>query len=440
LGHELVDGGEGVSTLRRRLDAAMRQAIENVAGAAEERAVERARDGRLLEPRIWGPPERLTIGPGAEVGNAFLNTTAGTIAIHDDARLGHDVSLLAEGHDVERFDGPRLPHDSGHDIVIGRGALVGARSVIAGPCHVGPYAVVAPGSVVTGVVPAGAIVAGNPAIVVQRLGVSGGLPPSVEAETDVGRLRLLLADEVITPALQRDGTWEAEHAAAVRARLRPGMTVVDVGANIGYTALVAAAAVAPGGRVIAVEPHPDNVALLRHNVAGAEVEVVAAAAWREPGTVALSVSPSNAGDHRTEALGAERDTVQVDAVRLDDVLGDRRVDLVKLDCQGCEHVVLEGARAVIARDKPVILAEFWPIGIRQLGDDPTGVLRGYRRLGYSLGVLEDPGLGEAPTDATILAAVEARPDPVGGFATLVLTPEPERPRFTRDAATTRAER
>jgi FkbM family methyltransferase len=416
------------ATLLRRL----REVLGADIAAAEERAVRRARDAGLLEPRIWGPPERLHVGAGAHLGNAYLNTESGTISVAEDVLLGHDVALTTAAYDPERLEGSRaaalLP--SGQDIAIGRGVQVGARAVVAGPCHIGPYAVLAPGAVVTGDVPAGAVVAGNPARVVRRLGVTGDLPPSVEADTDVGRMRLLLADEVITPALRRDGCWEPEEAAALRTRLRPGMTVVDVGANIGYTALVAAQAVRPGGRVIAVEPHPDNVALLRHNAeanAAGAVEVVAAAAWREPGTVRLAVSAVNAGDHRTEALASERATVEVPAVRVDDVVGDAAVDLIKLDCQGCEHVVLAGAAELIARSRPLILAEFWPIGIRQLGDDPAAVLRGYRRMGYALAVLEEPGLGERPSDAAIIAAIEAREDPVGGFATLVLSPAPDGP-------------
>lgn len=408
-----------VTRLLRRLEAALQ--------ATEQRAVDRARDARLLEPRVWGDPGRLRVDAGAEVANAYVNTLSGEITIGEDVLLGHDVSLTTAVYGVERLEGSRAAalEPSGGDIAIGRGAYIGTRAVVVGPCRIGPYAVVTPGSVVTGEVPAGAVVAGNPAEPIRRLGIVDGLPPSVEAETDVGRMRLGLADEVITPALRRDGTWEPEHAEAVRAHLRPGMTVVDVGANIGYTALVAAHAVAPGGRVIAVEPHPDNVALLRHNAranAGEAIEVVAGAAWREAGTVNLAVSAVNAGDHRTEALGSERPTIAVPAVRLDDVVGDATVDLIKLDCQGCEHIVLEGAAGLIARDRPVVLTEFWPIGIRQLGDDPAAVLRGYRALGYIPRVLEDPELGDAPGDGTILAAIEGRPDPVGGFATLVLTP------------------
>ena len=110
------------------------------------------------------------------------------------------------------------------------------------------------------------------------------------------------------------------------------------------------------------------------------------------------------------------------AVRLDDVLDDAHVDLLKLDTQGTEHVVLEGARRTLGRCHPALLCEFWPHGIRQLGDDPATVLGSYVRLGYGLEVLEDPSLSSVADHRQLVEAIDARPDPVGGFVTLVLRP------------------
>jgi Methyltransferase FkbM domain len=133
------------------------------------------------------------------------------------------------------------------------------------------------------------------------------------------------------------------------------------------------------------------------------------------------VSATNAGDHRTEALADERATVAVPAVRIDDVVPGR-VDLIKLDTQGSEHVALEGASRLVTDSRPRMLVEFWPKGIADLGDDPLDVLRRYRSLGYRVRVLEVPELGQDAEDATIVTTIAARPDPVGGFATLVLEP------------------
>ena len=86
-----------------------------------------------------------------------------------------------------------------------------------------------------------------------------------EVETDVGPLLVHADDAVITPIIRARGTWEEELGDQLRSLLRPGMTAVDVGGNIGYVALLMAAAVGPSGRVVAVEPDPRNAHVLRLN-------------------------------------------------------------------------------------------------------------------------------------------------------------------------------
>jgi hypothetical protein len=138
--------------------------------------------------------------------------------------------------------------------------------------------------------------------------------------------------------------------------------------------------------------------------------------------VRLSQCRSNTGDHRVGALLDERPVVRVPAVRIDDLVDDADVRFVLADTQATEHVALEGAGAMIERCRPVILTEFWPSGIRIFGDDPMAVLAGYRTMGYGMRVLEEPDLGDDPPDEAIIAAIDARPAPFGGFASLLLTP------------------
>ena len=161
--------------------------------------------------------------------------------------------------------------------------------------------------------------------------------------------------------------------------LQRGGVVVDVGANIGYMTLVAARAVGPAGTVVAIEPHPDNVALLRENVrrtgVADRVRVIAAAAWSAPGTVQLAEARENTGDHRVNTKQAERRLLDIPAVVLDEVIApDLHVDLIKLDTQATELAVLTGARALLARDRPIVLCEFWPHGLREREEDPAEVL------------------------------------------------------------------
>ena len=205
------------------------------------------------------------------------------------------------------------------------------------------------------------------------------------------------------------GRWEAEESDLLRALLRPGATFVDVGACVGYMTLLGAKAVGPAGRVVAVEPSPANVALLRANVAAngaTNVEFLAAAASEHSGSIGLSLSPWNTGDNRAYPV-PEMERVEVAAVRLDDVLRHlERVDVVKVDTQGTDHRAIRGLAATLARCRPVLVVEFWPLGISESGDDPLAVLEEYAALGYEVRVLggDDRVLGTAADHAISLGS------------------------------------
>ena len=139
----------------------------------------------------------------------------------------------------------------------------------------------------------------------------------------------------------------------------PGDWVIDVGANAGFFSRRFARWATDGGRVIAIEPAPDNIARLHANLArwrlGGRVDVVAAAATDTDGETTLALDPGNPADHRLSDKG---ETVK--AVTLDQLVagyGDPRIGLVKIDVQGAEPLVLAGAKALIARDRPILVIE-----------------------------------------------------------------------------------
>jgi FkbM family methyltransferase len=246
----------------------------------------------------------------------------------------------------------------------------------------------------------------------------GKIPTAVSLLTDVGELWLPADCQVVTPALEAVGTWDAEDGAALASALEPGMTVVDVGAHVGYFAILAARIVGSRGGVVAVEPDPLNFSLLRANVErlGLDwVETVNAAAWSSAGTLDLSRSEVNSGDHR---IGDDRaDRVTVRAVTVDELIGDARVDVALLDTQGSERAVVEGMTGVIASSRPRLQVEFWPDAIRELGDDPCELIEWYRDLGYEVRVLGEDVGGSADPAAFVASAESA----AGGFRTLILS-------------------
>jgi FkbM family methyltransferase len=166
--------------------------------------------------------------------------------------------------------------------------------------------------------------------------------------------------------------------------LRPGATIVEVGANIGTTTLLLARELRPR-RLVAFEPDPLNAALLRCNVVAnglSDVVVVRETAVSDQaGTADLETSPDNHGDHRVRVVGgndgpealaeSQRRTVSVPVTTLDAALSAEGIDpaelaLVWSDVQGHEAQMLTGASGLLGAAVPVVI-EYWPYGLRRAG-------------------------------------------------------------------------
>jgi FkbM family methyltransferase len=206
----------------------------------------------------------------------------------------------------------------------------------------------------------------------------------VVSEGEYGVFEGAAVDRVVMGEYRALGSWAKGLVSLVVERLfaeGPG-TFIDVGANIG---LVAVPVVERSGSIgIAFEPEPRNFGFLSRNVArhglSDRIECHAVACYSERAALRLSLSSDNLGDHRLQPKAAperhastpERAEIEVAAVRLDDVLRDRELPrpiVMKLDAQGSEVRVLEGARETLARADYVI-SEYWFAGLLAHGDTP----------------------------------------------------------------------
>lgn len=179
--------------------------------------------------------------------------------------------------------------------------------------------------------------------------------------------------------------------------IKPGMAVVDIGANIGCLTMLLASLVGASGRVVAVEPNPENIKLLEasRRVNGFEqVLIIQAAAGRQTGLLALNVSHSNG---MTGELPEDVDAVfashPVPCFPLDAILPKNRpFRLIKIDSEGAELNALVGLSETIARDHPIIVSEFSP-GMLQGISRCSGpeYLRFLIAKGYRIGVIEQDG-------------------------------------------------
>lgn len=185
------------------------------------------------------------------------------------------------------------------------------------------------------------------------------------------------------------GTYEPHVIAFVEAFLAPGMHVVDAGANIGLYSLLAASRVGPAGRVWSFEPNSENCRLL-----------LSSAAANAFTNISLHpVALGNAAGHTyfTLALGsnggiqddAHRDLLDesckiVPLMRLDDFALER-VDLLKMDVEGSEALLVQGAQATLQRCRPVIVSEFSFEMLHRIARlDGGEFLAGMQDLGYEL--------------------------------------------------------
>ena len=215
--------------------------------------------------------------------------------------------------------------------------------------------------------------------------------PIYVPDSDVGPLLTHPGDNEVGRWLRVAKTWAPGEGRYMRGLLRPGMNVIDIGANIGYFTALAARSVEPGGRVLAVEADPETFDLLRANVelnGFAHVELLPVAAHRTAGLVTGTRDPSNYGGHTAYVASNAWPTTPLQAARLDDVLDpEAPVHFVKVDIEGMDHAAVEGLEQTVRRWRPLLLVEFNPEKIGWFGDRPEDVLGLYRELGLAVSVL-----------------------------------------------------
>ena len=171
--------------------------------------------------------------------------------------------------------------------------------------------------------------------------------------------------------------------------VHPGATVVDVGANIGYNTLYAAHCVGPKGRVYAVEPAQDNLAVLYQNVfanrlANVVVLPYAAGSRAEVKRFFLRGEVSAVNSLYQDSFYAPvTDTVDVQLMPLDDLVPGKP-DLVKIDVEGAELAVLAGMARLLTEPDLRLIVEWHPLLQQSAGYAPDALPRYLLQRGFAL--------------------------------------------------------
>jgi FkbM family methyltransferase len=223
------------------------------------------------------------------------------------------------------------------------------------------------------------------------------------------RLFVDLSDHVIGLNIVR-GQYETAEVHRVRILLKPGDTAIDVGAHIGFFTMQMAAAVGATGRVYAFEPFDANAELLERSVAENRFEdrVVfrraAVGAADGSATLTFPVETLNSGgayllrDGTAPLAGNLRKTVPL--VALDRLALRRPVRFIKMDVEGAEPLVVNGAERLLREDRPVILSELHATQLeRASGATVDDFLDRMRALGYHAQTIDGAAIDRARAGA-----------------------------------------
>ena len=206
---------------------------------------------------------------------------------------------------------------------------------------------------------------------------------------------------------------EAGAVNQLRPLAKPGSTVVDVGANIGFFTRRFNKWVGAKGQVLAIEPEAENFQRLKRACEGrglvSKVELIQAALGEKSGTAKLRVNSGHPGDHRLSRT-VESDTVDVALLSLDDLLEARGwppVSLIKIDVQGAEEQVLLGAEQTLSRTRPAWFVEVDDAHLSEMGSSAEALFKHFLRHRYTLHRLTRRGVSAPMDPGMILADIQS---------------------------------
>ena len=183
--------------------------------------------------------------------------------------------------------------------------------------------------------------------------------------TKYGKMHIIDSDKVVSHALTLYGEWAMDELSLLSQIISPSMCVLDVGAFIGTHSLAFSKFVESTGQVYSFEPRKEIYAVLSENLSLNGCDNVTALNMgldREQKTLDLQSMDVNElvnfgglaldSDYCT----ADSVTYQIDISTIDS-LGIKKIDIIKIDVEGMEGDVLNGAIETIARDRPIIFCE-----------------------------------------------------------------------------------
>jgi len=178
-------------------------------------------------------------------------------------------------------------------------------------------------------------------------------------------------------------------------QLRPGMTVVDCGAHIGYYTLLAAKLVGTNGKVFSFEPDPYNFLCLIFNICRNKYQNVTAIQkavadrigntilYQSSGTIGSSLGESKEKGNFLKGTSIKK--VSIQSITLDSELEDLPIDVIKLDIEGAESLALQGMTKILQVNRSLtLLVEINPSALHSLGTSPEALIKMLKSYSFNV--------------------------------------------------------
>ena len=216
----------------------------------------------------------------------------------------------------------------------------------------------------------------------------------IKYSTNFGfEIYLNMKDNLICKPISQGVIYEKHVTETFQNSLKSGMTLLDIGANVGWYSLFAANFLNDTCNIYAFEPFSENIKLLMASLVENNfdsIKVIQSAAGNELGIASFGASNGNG---QCKQINREINSIlkseTVNMIRIDDLIKEK-VDLIKLDIEGGEYKALSGALSILKNSKPIIFSEFTPSALPSIsGIQWHEYLNFIVKLGYEISVIEE---------------------------------------------------
>ncbi len=191
--------------------------------------------------------------------------------------------------------------------------------------------------------------------------------------------------------------FEADELKLMSQNITKGTTVVDIGANVGLLSIYFSRCVGQNGRVIAIEPDPIALDLMRHNVTkkqSSNIHIFPVACGRADGETSFTQNLSNRADNRVVAddvMIPHQKQISVPVRSFSSLAKEnesifQNISFIKMDVQGYEFSVIQGMLPWLqdTAQKPDICIELWPYGLKRANSSIADLLGLLQDCGYDI--------------------------------------------------------